>query len=167
MTTTQKSFPDATILDVDLTSGKISKRNLSGDIYKLYPGGSALGLYLILQEQKPNVDPFSPDNLLVFSVSPLTGLSVSGTSRLTINTKSPLTGGCGDSQAGGNFPAYLKANGYDAIVVRGKSKKPSYIYITGQLDKISPPSLVEIPPISHLSHIVKYGDIEIIACSNP
>ena len=132
MTTTQKSFPDATILDVDLTSGKISKRNHSGDIYKLYPGGSALGVYLMLQEQKPNVDPFSPDNLLVFSVSPLTGLSVSGTSRLTINTKSPLTGGCGDSQAGGNFPAYLKANGYDAIVVRGKSKKPSYIYIDGE-----------------------------------
>ena len=129
MTTTQKSFPDAIILDVDLTNKNISKRELSGDLYKLYPGGSALGVYLMLQELKPNIDPFSPDNLLIFSVSPLTGLPISGTSRLTITTKSPLTGGCGDSQAGGNFPAFLKSNGYDAIVIRGKSEKPSYLYI--------------------------------------
>ena len=64
MTTTQKSFPDAIILDVDLTNKNISKRELSGDLYKLYPGGSALGVYLMLQELKPNIDPFSPDNLL-------------------------------------------------------------------------------------------------------
>lgn len=92
MTTEQKSFPDAIILDVDLTNGKISKRSLSGDIYKLYPGGSALGVYLMLQEIKPKIDPLSPDNLLIFSVSPFTGLPVSGTSRLTITTKSPLMG---------------------------------------------------------------------------
>ncbi|MFX0081481.1 MAG: aldehyde ferredoxin oxidoreductase family protein [Candidatus Hodarchaeota archaeon] len=132
MTTIQKSFPDAIILDVDLTSKKISKRTLSGDLYKLYPGGSALGVYLMLQEQKPKIDPLSPDNLLIFSVSPLTGLPISGTSRLTITTKSPLTGGCGDTQAGGNFPAYLKSNGYDAIVIRGKSEGPSYLYIDGE-----------------------------------
>ncbi len=136
MTTIQKSFPDAIILDVDLTNKNISKRKLSGDLYKLYPGGSALGVYLMLQELKPNIDPFSPDNLLIFSVSPLTGLPISGTSRLTITTKSPLTGGCGDSQAGGNFPAYLKSNGYDAIVIRGKSEKPSYLYIDGEKAEI-------------------------------
>ncbi|GAH05338.1 unnamed protein product, partial [marine sediment metagenome] len=88
------------------------------------------------QELKPNIDPFSPDNLLIFSVSPLTGLPISGASRLTITTKSPLTGGCGDSQAGGNFPAYLKSNGYDAIVIRGKSEKPSYLYIDGEKAEI-------------------------------
>jgi len=132
MTTEQKSFPDAIILDVDLTSRKISKRTLPGDIYKLYPGGSSLGVYLMLQDLKPKIDPFSADNLLIFSVSPFTGLPVSGTSRLTITTKSPLTGGCGDSQSGGDFPAYLKANGYDAIIFRGKSEKPSYIYINGE-----------------------------------
>ena len=129
MTIEQKSFPDAIILDVDLTNRNVSKRSLSGDIYKLYPGGSALGVYLMLQEIKPKIDPLSPDNLLIFSVSPFTGLPISGTSRLTITTKSPLTGGCGDSQSGGDFPAYLKANGYDAIIFRGKSDKPSYFYI--------------------------------------
>ncbi|MHA2390820.1 MAG: aldehyde ferredoxin oxidoreductase family protein [Promethearchaeota archaeon] len=126
MTTT---FPDAKILDVDLTNKKITTKILSGDIYKLYPGGSALGVYLLLQEMNPKTDPFSPDNLIIFSVSPFTGLPVSGTSRFTVTTKSPLTGGCGDAQAGGDFPAMLKANGYDSIIFRGKSENPSYVYI--------------------------------------
>jgi aldehyde:ferredoxin oxidoreductase len=86
----------------------------------------------MLQEMTSNIDPFSPDNLLVFSVSPFAGLPISGTSRLTISTKSPLTGGCGDSQAGGDFPAFLKANGYDAIIFRGKADRPLYIYIDGE-----------------------------------
>ena len=130
------SFPDARILDVNLTNGEISTKTLPGETYKLYPGGSALGVYLLLQEQNPKIDPFSPENLLIFAVSPLTGLPISGTSRLTTITKSPLTGGIGDSQAGGNFPAYLKANGYDAIIFRGKSEKPCYIYIDNEIVEI-------------------------------
>lgn len=126
------SFPEAKILDVDLTNKKISKKTLPGDIYKLYPGGSALGVYLMLQEMRPNIDPFSPDNMLVFAVSPFAGLPISGTSRLTISTKSPLTGACGDSQSGGDFPAFLKANGYDAIIFRGKADSPIYLYIDGE-----------------------------------
>ncbi|MFO8191197.1 MAG: aldehyde ferredoxin oxidoreductase N-terminal domain-containing protein [Bacillota bacterium] len=65
----------------------------------------------------------------VFSVSPLTGLPISGQSRMTVTTKSPLTGGTGDSQAGGYFPAYFRANGYNALIVRGRAKKPVYLYI--------------------------------------
>lgn len=134
MTEVAKTFPDAVVLDINLTTSQTSKRIIPGDTYKLYPGGSALGVYLLLQDLKPKTDPFSPDNLLVFSVSLCTGLPVSGTSRLTTTTKSPLTGGIGDSQAGGDFPALLKANGYDAIIFRGKSEKPSYVYIDG--DKV-------------------------------
>lgn len=128
-------FPDATILEVNLTEGTISTRTLPGDIYRLYPGGSTLGLYLALQEMEPNVDPLAPENLLIFSVSVLTGLPISGQSRLVITTKSPLTGTIGDSQSGGFFPAHLKINGYDAIVFRGKAEKPVYLYIDG--DQVS------------------------------
>ncbi|MFW9822946.1 MAG: aldehyde ferredoxin oxidoreductase family protein [Candidatus Thorarchaeota archaeon] len=128
------SFPEAIILDVNLTNKIISKKALPGDIYRLYPGGSALGVYLMLQEIKPKIDPLSPDNILIFAVSPFAGLPISGMSRLTISTKSPLTGGCGDAQAGGDFPAFLKANGYDAIIFRGRAENPTYIYIDG--DKI-------------------------------
>lgn len=124
-------FPDAKILKIDLTKNEIKTETLPGDTYKLYPGGSALGVYLALQDIKPGIDPLSPENVLVFSVSALTGLPISGLSRINVTAKSPLTGTIGDSQAGGFFPVHLKGNGYDAVVVKGKSEKPVYLYIDG------------------------------------
>ncbi|WP_227764800.1 aldehyde ferredoxin oxidoreductase family protein [Zhaonella formicivorans] len=131
-------FPDARILDVDLTNQRIGTKILPGEIYRLYPGGSALGVYLLLQEMEPGVDPLSPNNMLVFSVSPLTGLPISGISRVTVTTKSPLTGTIGDSQAGGFFPVHLKANGWDAVLFRGKAEKPVYLYIDGEKAELRP-----------------------------
>lgn len=124
-----KQFPDARILMVDLTKGEIKIDILPSEVYRLYPGGSALGLYLAMQDIKPGIDPLSPENTLVFSVSALTGLPISGISRLNVTAKSPLTGTIGDSQSGGYFPAYLKGNGYDAIVFSGKAVKPVYLFI--------------------------------------
>ena len=125
-------FPDAKILYVDLTSGKIEKRVIPGEVYRLYPGGSSLGLYILLNEMDPKVEPLSPDNILVLSVSPLVGFPISGANRMTCTTKSPLTNTVGDSQAGGFFPSYLKGNGWDGLVFRGKSQKPVYLYIDGE-----------------------------------
>lgn len=124
-------FPDAKILEINLSLSEVSIKILPGDIYRLYPGGSALGMYLLLKEQAPNIEPFSEENLLIFSVSPLTGLPISGQSRMCVTSKSPLTGTAASSEAGGYLPAYIKASGYDAIVIKGKSKKPVYIYIDG------------------------------------
>jgi aldehyde:ferredoxin oxidoreductase len=129
-------FPEAKIADIDLTTGKIEIQTLPSNVYRLYPGGSALGMYFLLRDLKPGIDPLSPDNLLIFSVSPLTGLPISGQSRMVVTAKSPLTGTAGDSQSGGFFPAQLKANGYDSVIVRGCSEKPVYIYIDGEEIKI-------------------------------
>ena len=126
-----KLFPEARILDVNLTKGAIAALTLDSETYRLYPGGSALGLYLILSEMDPKVDALSPDNMLSFAVSPLVGLPFTGNSRLCVNAKSPLTGAIGDSQSGGYFPATLKANGWDAILFRGRAAKPVYLYING------------------------------------
>ncbi|MDD3349812.1 MAG: aldehyde ferredoxin oxidoreductase family protein, partial [Eubacteriales bacterium] len=75
------------------------------------------------------IDPLSPANPLIFSVSPLTGIPISGQSRMCVTTKSPLTGTAGDSQVGGFIPAHIKGNGYDSIVVTGKSETPVYLFI--------------------------------------
>ena len=124
----------AKILYVDLTKKTTSVKELDAETYRKYPGGSALGMYLMMKEMDPKVDPLSPENMLIFSVSPLVGLPISGLSRMCVTTKSPLTGTAGDSQAGGYFPVHIKANGYDSIVVNGKASSPVYIYIDG--DKV-------------------------------
>lgn len=137
-----QKFPDGNILNVDLTRGIISREVLPGDIYRLYPGGSALGLYLALSDMKPGIDPYSPDNNLVFSVSALTGLPISGISRMNVTAKSPLTGGMGDSQAGGYIPAHLKANGLDAVKITGKSAQPVYLFINGDQAELRDASML-------------------------
>jgi aldehyde:ferredoxin oxidoreductase len=125
---------NAKVLNIDLSKHTHNIEIIPAETYKKYPGGSALGMYLMLREMKPGIDPLSPDNMLIFSVSPLTGIPVSGQSRMCVTTKSPLTGTAGDSQVGGFIPAHLKGNGYDSIVFRGKSENPVYIYI--DMDKV-------------------------------
>lgn len=122
-------FQNARILYINLTDKTTQVRELDGETYRKYPGGSALGMYLMLKEMDPAAEPLSPDNLLIFSVSPLVGFPVSGQSRMCVTTKSPLTGTAGDSQVGGFIPVHLKANGYDSIVIQGKAASPVYLYI--------------------------------------
>ena len=120
---------NAKILYVDLTRKSIRTESLDAETWRKYPGGSALGMYLMLKGMDPATDPLSPENMLIFSVSPLTGLPVSGLSRMCVTTKSPLTGTAGDSQVGGFIPSHLAANGYDSLVITGKADSPVYLFI--------------------------------------
>jgi len=63
----------ARILRVNLTSSEIQVQTLSEDFYRLYPGGKALAGYFLLTEMPAHVDPFAPENLLVFACGLLTG----------------------------------------------------------------------------------------------
>ncbi len=117
------------ILHVNLTSGLLSVEEPDQAFYRKYMGGSAMAMYYLLKEMPPGVDPLGPDNVLVLALSVLTGTPISGQSRMTAAAKSPLTGGIGDSQGGGFFPAELKFAGFDAIVIKGKAEKPVYLWI--------------------------------------
>jgi aldehyde:ferredoxin oxidoreductase len=119
----------ATVHHVDLTRGTVEVKTLPEDVYRKYPGGSALAAYLTTQAIKPGADPLGPDNVLVMAVSPLTGLPISGQSRMTACARSPLTGAIGDSQCGGFFPAEMRAAGTDAIVFTGQSPEPVYLWL--------------------------------------
>ncbi len=130
------------ILHVDLTHGKITIETPPDDFYRKYMGGSAFGLHYILSEVPKGIDPLSPENILTLMLSVTTGAPVPGQSRMNANAKSPMTGGIGDSQAGGFFPAELKFAGFDGIVIRGRSPKPVYLSIAE--------GKVELKDASHL-----------------
>ncbi len=117
------------ILHVNLSKRVWDVEEPGDEFYRMYGGGSALGLYHILREMPARIDAFSPENMLTFSLSVLTGAPVSGQSRMMANAKSPLTGAIGDSQCGGYFPAEMKFAGYDAIIFRGRAPHPMYLYI--------------------------------------
>jgi aldehyde:ferredoxin oxidoreductase len=117
------------ILHVDLTTGTLDVEQPSEELYRTYLGGSALGLYYLLKNTPGGADPYGPENTMSFMLAGPTGAPVAGQSRCTVVAKSPITGGAGDSQAGGFWPAELKFAGFDGIVVRGISPKPVYLWI--------------------------------------
>ncbi len=130
------------VLHVDLTKGKTWVENPPEEFYRKYGGGSAMGVYYLLKDAPPKVDPFAPENVLTMFLGVPTGLAISGQSRMVVTAKSPLTGAIGDSQCGGFFPAQMKFSGYDGIVFTGKSPKPVYLWIKD--------GAVEIRDASHL-----------------
>src|SRR5271157_4001153 len=117
------------ILHVNLTDSTFNVEEPSEQWYRTYMGGSAFGSYYLLKYLKPGIDPLSPDNVLVFATSAVTGFPLSGFSRYTVAAKSPLTGWFGEAEAGGYFGPELKFAGYDAVVIFGKAPKPVYLYI--------------------------------------
>ncbi len=117
------------ILHVDLTTGALTVEEPHEAFYRKYLGGSAMGMHYILRDMPKGADALSPENVLTLMAGVTTGAAISGQSRLNVNAKSPISGGIGDSQSGGFFPAELKFAGFDGIVVKGKSPKPVYLAI--------------------------------------
>lgn len=117
------------ILRVDLTSEKIATEPLNRDWAKMFIGGKGLGAKYLFEELKPGTDPMSPDNILSIWTGPLVGTLVPLTSRYAIVTKSPLTGTFLDSYAGGYLGPEIKYAGFDGIIIKGKAKKPVYLWL--------------------------------------
>ena len=117
------------ILHVDLTKDSLMVEEPNEAFYRKYLGGSAMGMHYILRDMPKGADALSPENVLTLMTGVTTGAAISGQSRLNANARSPISGGIGDSQSGGFFPAELKFAGFDGIVIKGKSAKPVYLAI--------------------------------------
>lgn len=134
------------ILRVDLTTGGHTIETKDESFYRRYAGGRNIGAYYLLREVPKGADPLGAENKLIFAVSMLTGSMISGQSRSSAVAKSPLTGGWGEAEAGGFWPAEFKATGYDALVVESQCAEPSYLWITNDT--------VELRPASHVWGLV-------------
>ncbi len=117
------------ILHVDLSAGRCEVEEPSTVCYRTYLGGGALASYYLLRELGPGVDPISEKNILVFASNVVSGAPISGFSRYTVAARSPLTGAFGESEAGGFWGPELKFAGYDALIIRGRSERPVYLWI--------------------------------------
>ncbi len=117
------------ILHVDLTRGKLEVEEPGESFYRKYLGGSAMGAYYLLKHTPPGADPLGPENTLSLMVGVVTGAPFPGQSRISATAKSPVTNLVGDSQAGGFWPAELKAAGFDGIVIHGQAEQPVYLWV--------------------------------------
>ena len=118
-----------TELEIDLSLGKIDKKEVDRELYETYLGPRGTDLRKLWDRVPPEVDPFSPDNLLMVSAGILDGTIVPGANRTTVIFKSPVTGFLVYSDMGGHFGPELKHAGYDTIAISGKSPTPVYLWI--------------------------------------
>ncbi|MCL5986561.1 MAG: aldehyde ferredoxin oxidoreductase family protein [Actinobacteria bacterium] len=117
------------ILRINLSENKIELEKKDELFYRKYMGGACLGAYYLLKELPPKIDPFSEENIIIFSTSPTTGAPCPGLSMHSVISKSPLTNLVGESVTPGYLGTEIKKAGYDAIVIKGKAKTSSYIFI--------------------------------------
>ncbi len=117
------------ILRINLTSKTAQEEKLPLEVAQNFIGGAGLGIKYLFDEVKPGTDALGPDNKLIFAPGPFTGTPTPCASRMAVVGKSPLTGAIGTALTGGYFPAELKFAGWDAIILEGKSDKPTWISI--------------------------------------
>jgi benzoyl-CoA reductase subunit BamB len=129
-------------LEIDLTRGNIEKVATDPKDTELYLGGLGTSAKTLWERVPPEVDPFSPDNLLIFAAGLLCGTPATGCNRTIVSTISPQTRLMAFSMMGGFWAPELKYAGYDQVILSGKSPKLVYLWINN--DK------VEIRDASHL-----------------
>jgi len=117
------------IARVNLSTGKVTFQELPKEMAVAYLGGRGFGARILYDEVCPSVEPFSPDNLLIFATSPLTGTKAPSSARFSVTTKSPLTGTIVDSNSGGKTGLRLKGAGYDVLIISGKAERPVWLLV--------------------------------------
>lgn len=128
------------VLHVDLSTGGIRKEPLDASLARKLIGGQGVGLRLLLDLLKPNVDPLSPENPLVFGTGPLLGTLVPGSGKCYLSTKYAMPASADKKKyfvstsmfGSRRFGAMMKNAGYDHIVVTGRAEKPSYLKVTDE-----------------------------------
>ncbi len=118
------------VLYVDLAGQSFCVREVPDRVYESYLGGKGLGVRLLLDNNRPGVDPLSPENNLVFAVGPATDSRVHGSARYGVFTRSPQTGYLSESYSGGTVADKISRTGVDAVVFYGASEKPVVVDIS-------------------------------------
>ena len=118
------------ILVINLTNRTYRDETIDETVYRDYLGGKGLATHLLLEKNKPGVDPFSPENYLVFALGPMNDTRIWGSSRWGVFTKSPQTGIFSESYSGGRVAEPMSRTGYDAFLLEGASDTPVYLEIS-------------------------------------
>lgn len=106
------------ICRINMDELNIKKEQVPGK-YELL-GGRGLTSKVLLDEVDPMVHPLDSKNKLIIAPGLLSGTSVPSSGRISVGSKSPLTGGIKESNAGGTASARLANLGIKALIIEGK-----------------------------------------------
>ncbi|MFA5352743.1 MAG: aldehyde ferredoxin oxidoreductase family protein [Thermodesulfovibrionales bacterium] len=112
---------------IDLSSGEVAIDTTPEGLCQSFLGGRGMGVSLI--SDRISLDFTSPEMPLIFATGPLVGTIAPTSGRMSIVSRSPLTGTVFDCSVGGRFGTELKKAGYDFIEVTGIAERPVFIDI--------------------------------------
>ena len=121
------------LLRIELPSGEVNKAQ-SMDYAENFIGGRMLASRVYWDEVSRNTGALDPENVLMIMPGPLAGTPATACSRWVISAKSPHSypEQYGFGNGGGFLGAALKLAGYDALIIKGRAKAPSYILIENE-----------------------------------
>ena len=119
---------DRKIAFINLDDRTLETSPIDMDLRKKFLGGRGINMALLSRTYSPGLDPFSPENPLIFGAGLLTGTLGFG-SRMNITSKSPESGHLGDANMGGEFGAELVKAGFGHLVITGRSPGPVFLWI--------------------------------------
>lgn len=120
--------------------GSILRVNLSTGEKTVFPteryvdgvlGSKGLAARIYWEEIGPEVQPFDPENKLIFASGPCNGTGVNSSGKGTLAGKSPTWYPVHSftHSTTGNFAPTMKRAGFDAIIIEGRAEHPVYLWI--------------------------------------
>ncbi len=117
------------VMLLDLTSRTAEEYEWTDELRSKYIGGKIMAAKILCDNFKGTEQPFSEENLIVITTGPLTGTGAPSSGRLNMSCLSPQTGFITSSNCGGSFGYFLKRAGMDALIIRGRCDRHTWIVI--------------------------------------
>lgn len=120
---------------VDLSRGKTWWEELSPEQVLPFIGGCGLSYSLLRENFRGQGDPLEPDNPIIIAVGPLVGTPTPSAAKFQITSRFPNPAGqdryfIGSASSGSRrFALQLKNAGFDALVLSGRARRPSFIMV--------------------------------------
>jgi len=161
------------ILRIDLTTEKVTREPIPREIIRKYVGGEGINDWLLWEHFSrvdPRIDPLSEGNVLILGLGPLGGTCFGQGSKMKFTFKGVTYNMFGDSVAGGAFGAKMRWAGHDYVVITGRAKRPSYIFISNDAVELRDASRLKgkATKATHQAIREEIGDEEVdTACIGP
>lgn len=105
----------------------------------MYTGGRGLTAAILHEEVDPTCDPLGSGNKIVFAPGLFGGTPAPCSGRLSVGSKSPLTGGIKEANSGGTAAYKMARLGIKALIIEGEALKDwHYIVINKQGAELVP-----------------------------
>lgn len=117
------------VLDINLTEQKVE--TIRREDLAPFIGGIGIAAKLFAENVQQDKDPLHPDQPIILANGPLSTIFPVVT-KVAAVFRSPLTGEWGESYAGMRLALAMRMSGFQAIIIRGKAKGPTYLTISHQ-----------------------------------